>query len=64
MRSNFSKHVFLICGLASLLQVCGGGGGDGSAPTPPPVAQYTLSGTIRPAADTAVDSDVNDPVAP
>lgn len=64
MRSNFSKHVFLICGLASLLQACGGGGGDGSAPTPPPVAQYTLSGTIRPAADTAVDSDVNDPVAP
>jgi serine protease len=49
-----------------LLQACGGGGGGGGdnpPPPPPPPQNYTLSGTVRPAAGAAIDSDVNDPVA-
>ncbi len=48
---------------ALLLQACGGGGGGGDNPSPPPVQKYTLSGTVRPAAGVAIDSDVNDPTA-
>ncbi|HOW76488.1 MAG TPA: S8 family serine peptidase [Candidatus Competibacteraceae bacterium] len=48
---------------ALLLQACGGGGGGGDNPSPPPAQKYTLSGTVRPAAGVAIDSDVNDPTA-
>jgi serine protease len=62
MQSDGSKGVLLALGLVGLLlQACGGGGdGDNPAPPPQPAAKYTLSGTVRPAAGTATDSDVND----
>lgn len=60
--SKSTRPVLIIIGFA-LLYACGGGGG-GDSPPPPPIAQYTVSGTIRPAAGSAIDSDVNDPEAP
>ncbi|MFO7642227.1 MAG: S8 family serine peptidase [Candidatus Competibacteraceae bacterium] len=63
MRFGIPKQVVLILGIAGLLlQACGGGGGGGDSPPPPP-ATYTLSGVVRPASGTAIDSDVNDPNA-
>lgn len=66
MKSSFPKHAVLTLGIAGLLlQACGGGGGGGDDPPPPPVpTTYTLSGTVRPASGTAIDSDVNDREAP
>lgn len=66
MRFGISKPVVLILGIAALLlQACGGGGGDGDGDnSPPPATTYALSGVVRPAAGTAIDSDVNDPNAP
>ena len=49
-----------------LLISCGGGGGGGGGttnPPPPPPASFTLTGTVRSAVGTVVDSDVNDPNA-
>lgn len=48
---------------------CGGGGGDGGGsppppPAPPPASSYQVSGQIRVADNTLVDSDVNDRNAP
>ncbi|CDH44824.1 S8 family serine peptidase [Candidatus Contendibacter odensensis] len=69
MKRVTSKRSILMMAIATLLsQACGGGGGSDNStpptpPTPPPTTQYTLSGTIRPASGTAIDSDVNDPVA-
>ncbi|MDV7396661.1 hypothetical protein RZS08_35015, partial [Arthrospira platensis SPKY1] len=63
MRFGIPKQLVLILGIAGLLlQACGGGGGGGDSPPPPP-ATYTLSGVVRPASGTAIDSDVNDPNA-
>jgi len=58
-----ARTVLTILGLA-LLYGCGGGGGDDPPLPPPPIRQYTVSGTIYPAAGSAIDSDVNDPEAP
>lgn len=65
MRPHFLKRALLTVGVAGLLlQACGGGGGgDDGSTTPPATTTYTLSGTIRPASGTAMDSDVNDPIA-
>ena len=66
MKSGVPKHIVLVLGIASLLlQACGGGGGGDSPPSPPPpAATYTLSGVVLPASGAAIDSDVNDPLAP
>jgi len=61
--SKFIRLVLTIIGLA-LLYACGGGGGDDPPLPPPPIVQYTVSGTVHPAAGSAIDSDVNDPEAP
>ena len=64
MKFGIPKSMVLVLGIAGLLlQACGGGGGDGDS-SPPPAATYTLSGVVRPASGTAIDSDVNDPNAP
>ncbi|MDG4554067.1 MAG: S8 family serine peptidase [Candidatus Competibacter sp.] len=67
MKPSIPKRAFRVAGLAVLLHACGGGdeGGDSPPPSPPPpAARFTLSGTVRPASGAAVDSDVNDPLAP
>ena len=68
MQTTFSrcKKLLVSAVCALLLYACGGGGGGGNSPPPPPPppAKFTLSGSVRPAAGTAVDSDVNDPQAP
>jgi serine protease len=63
------SHTRFAALLASVfLASCGGGGGGGSNPPPPapppPAATYQLSGQIRTADNTLVDSDVNDRLAP
>lgn len=51
---------------ATLVAACGGGGDDGggSPPPPPPAGTFQVSGQIRVADNTLVDSDVNDENAP
>lgn len=61
-----SSRVALLA--TAVLVACGGGGGDGGAPPPPPppppaVGSHQVSGQVRIAANTHVDSDVNDPLA-
>lgn len=64
MKPELAK-TFLALGLAGLLYACGGGDGDDdSPPPPPPTVRYTVSGAIQSASNSAIDSDVNDPVAP
>lgn len=50
----------LMAVLLVLLSACGGGGGgDSTTPDPDPVL-FTLSGTVTPGADSAIDSDTGD----
>ena len=50
---------------ATLVVACGGGGdGGGSSPPPPPAGTFQVSGQVRVADNTLVDSDVNDQNAP
>lgn len=66
MRTTFVGYKNILAGVicALLLYACGGGGGSSPPPPPPPPAtKFTLNGTVRPAAGTAVDGDVNDPQA-
>ncbi|MBL0727444.1 S8 family serine peptidase [Piscinibacter sp. HJYY11] len=53
---------------AVFVAACGGGGGDGGGsptpPPPPPPGTFQVSGQIRVADNTLVDSDVNDVNAP
>lgn len=51
----------LLAGLA--LHGCGGGG-DARSAAPPPPPTFSLTGTVQPAAGSALDGDVNDPRAP
>lgn len=65
MKQKIRKSALCIgATLTVLLPACGGGGGSDDSSPPPPVQKYTLSGTVRPATGTAIDSDVNDPDAP
>lgn len=47
--------------LATTIAACGGGGGGSATPTPAPTpGSFSISGTILPAPDSAIDSDTND----
>lgn len=67
-KKKWPAIILLVICLA--FQGCGSGGGGGSSPDdennddPDNNVTYTLSGTVKAAANTAVDSDVNDPNAP
>lgn len=56
---------FAVLLATAFLASCGGGGGGSNPPAPPPApSTYQLSGQIRTAENTLVDSDVNDLLAP
>ncbi|MET0335989.1 MAG: S8 family serine peptidase, partial [Rhizobacter sp.] len=62
---SLSSRVALLS--TAVLVACGGGGGGSSPPPPappPPAAGYSVSGQVRVADNTLVDSDVNDNLAP
>jgi serine protease len=68
---SLSSRIALLAATV-LITACGGGGGDGGGspppppapPPPPPVGSHQVSGQIRVADNTLVDSDVNDVNAP
>jgi serine protease len=62
---SLSSRVALLA-TSVLVVACGGGGGGGGSPTPPPppAATFSVSGEVRLAENTLVDSDVNDVNAP
>ncbi|MCR5883134.1 S8 family serine peptidase [Rhizobacter sp. J219] len=64
MSLSLSSRIALLSA-AVLVAACGGGGGDGGGsplppPPPPPAGSFQVSGQVRVADNTLVDSDVND----
>ena len=62
-----AAHAVLLAFIGFLLLACGGGGGGGSSSVAgrgTDTGTFTVSGEITFAANTAIDSDVNDPAAP
>ena len=62
-----AAHAVLLACAGFFLMACGGGGGGGSsdvAGSGTGTGTFTVSGEITFAANTAIDSDVNDPAAP
>ena len=65
--TTLAAHAVLLAFVGFLLMACGGGGGGGSssvAGNRADTGTFTVSGEITFAANTAIDSDVNDPAAP
>ena len=65
--TTLAAHAVLLAFVGFLLMACGGGGGGGSssvAGNRADTGTFTVSGEITFAANTAIDSDVNDPEAP
>jgi serine protease len=65
--TSLAAHSVLLAFVGFLLMACGGGSGGGSsgvAGNRADTGTFTVSGEITFAANTAIDSDVNDPVAP
>ncbi|MEN8806375.1 MAG: S8 family serine peptidase [Desulfobacterales bacterium] len=66
--ATLAAHTFLFACAGFLLLACGGGGGNGGSSAVAGggtgTAAFTVSGEISVAANTAIDSDVNDPAAP
>ena len=65
--TTLAAHAVMLVFVGFLLMACGGGGGGGSsnvAGSVPDAGTFTVSGEITFAANTAIDSDVNDPEAP
>jgi serine protease len=67
-RTTLAAQAVLLACAGFLLISCGGGGGNGGisnvAGSGAGAAAFTMSGEITVAANTAIDSDVNDPAAP
>ena len=63
--TTLAAHAVLLACAGFLLMACGGGGGNGGssavAGNGAGTAAFTVSGEITVAANTAIDSDVNDP---
>ncbi|MGA8282660.1 MAG: PPC domain-containing protein, partial [Desulfobacterales bacterium] len=65
--TTLAAHAVMLVFVGFLLMACGGGGGGGSsnvAGSGTGTGTFTVSGEITFAANTAIDSDVNDPEAP
>ncbi|MGB7920824.1 MAG: hypothetical protein WCF40_12285, partial [Desulfobacterales bacterium] len=65
--TNLAAHTVMLVFVGFLLMACGGGGGSDSsnvAGSGTDTGTFTVSGEITFAANTAIDSDVNDPAAP
>ncbi|MGB5616851.1 MAG: S8 family serine peptidase [Desulfobacterales bacterium] len=67
-RTTLAAQAVLLACAGFLLLACGGGGGNGGSSAVAGggagTAAFTVSGEISVAANTAIDSDVNDPAAP
>jgi serine protease len=66
-RTTLAANAVLLAFVGFLLMACGGGGGGGSSSVAgrgTDTGTFTVSGEITFAANTAIDSDVNDPESP